>query len=70
MTSTADITTNSNAAILELNSSSAAEGMHIAMIPAPTRQIKALAIGVRNPMIRDRPAIATDAAATVVMASV
>jgi hypothetical protein len=27
MTSTADITTNSNAAILELNSSNAAEGM-------------------------------------------
>jgi hypothetical protein len=45
MTSTADITTNSNAAILELNSSNVAEGM-LTMTTAPMRQINALAIGV------------------------
>ena len=64
MTSTADITTNSNAAILELNSSNAADGTPT-MTTTPTRQINTLAIGVRNPMIRARPAIATDAAAIV-----
>lgn len=70
MTSTADITTNSNTAMLELNSRNSAGGMHIATIPAPTRQLKTLAIGVSNSMIRTRPATATHAAAIVVIASV
>ena len=43
--STADITTNSNAAILESNSRNSAGGMHIAVISAPLRQIKTLAFG-------------------------
>jgi hypothetical protein len=43
--STADITTNSNAAILESNSGDSAGGMHIAVISEPLGQIKTLAFG-------------------------
>jgi hypothetical protein len=70
MTSTADITTNSKAAILESNSISGTGGLHVSMIPAPPRQTNTLAIGVRKPTSSARPEIAIEMAASVVTRTV